>query len=228
MYYNINCTKKQFELKITVDIFLFCDIIKSEEQMKNLENVSSPSELTYEDYLSYKIMIDATKMKVFGKKEFLYSLPLLFGLASLGLVALSSFCLMLSVPLLCFGAFFMTVSCHSMYVNFCKKADNKKYIQEYKRMAKSKKLQHVEKLMCEYEKSGKFVEDKLRYEIGQLKKKIKQSNAKSEKNLVSNLLERELSEKNHLLNEITKQNKANYVKLNINQVNNDFNEELKI
>lgn len=174
--------------------------------MKNLNEIDSADKLTYPDYLEYKSILTAKNTKLLGKKECLYLLPILIALASFGLLKISTFFLFLSIPAFCFGMFFAIVAAHSIYANFCKRADNKAKRAEYNRLKKSNQLSKLSTLIQQFEKLDKFGEEKLKYEIASLKQKIKASKSYYQtKEINIDLLEQELKEKEYLQTLINKQ-----------------------
>lgn len=140
--------------------------------MRKLDEIKSVDELTFVDYYNYKAMMTANKTRILGKSEFLYLLPLILGASSLGLVVISPAFLALSLPLLFFGVWGGVVAGKSIYVNYCRKCDNKEYVSEYKRLKKAKQLSRVNQMMKEFENTDKYKQSVLEYQTSKLQSKI--------------------------------------------------------
>lgn len=179
--------------------------------MKKLDEIKSLNDISYTDYLNYTEIMSAKKVKLVGKKEVLCFLPIVVGLASLGLLPVSTWVLLLSIPLICVGMFFAAVSIHSVFVNFCKRADAKAKMGKFSRLKNSTELSKLASLMAEFERSDRFQLEKLVCEITSLKTEIKHlSGSAFEYDKKSIALKRqELQEKEYLLNQINKTLPAN-------------------
>ena len=199
--------------------------------MKKLDKIKSVTDISYADYLNYTDMMSAKNLKPIGVKEVLYLLPIVAGFGCLGLLSISAWFTLLAMPLICVGVFFASVAGHSIYVNFCKRADAKLKLKELKRLKHEKQLSRISNLMQEYESSENFQVEKLLYEIENLKNEIKtlSSSTVQQKENVLDLKTRELLEKEYVLNLINKNKSSNSsVKKYSNKTNLTNDKNLKI
>ena len=175
--------------------------------MKKFDELTSVDDISYSDYLDFKNMLEAKNQKIVGKTEILYLLPFIIGLLSFALTPISPLFLLLSIPVCCIGAASALIAGKSIYVNFCKKADNKVQLQEYQRLKKVKKLANISNLIKEFQKLDRFAEEQLQHEILALKGKIKSFSQPSyEKEKVVGVLEHDLQKKQQQLKSMQNKN----------------------
>lgn len=176
--------------------------------MRKLDEIKSVDELTFVDYYNYKAMMTSNKKRIMGKSEFLYLLPLILGVASLGLLPISLLFLTFSVPVIFVGTIFGAIAGKSMYVNYCQKRDNTEYALEYKRLKKAKQLGRIKKLMKEFENTDRFKQSSLEYQVAKLESQISYCETLKEYDQKHvDKLSTQLEEKRGMLSTLTKKNR---------------------